>query len=271
MDKPVMIITGASSGIGAATARRMARDGLRLVLAARREDRLRSLAAEVKALSGEPLIVPTDVNHRADLENLVQSTLDCWGRVDILFNNAGVYFDDALEKMTPEKIHTELQTDLVAVIDAAQVVLPVMLRQKSGHIINTASLGGLVALPGGSIYSAAKFGVVGFSDSLRRELHGTGVQVSAFCPGFTPSELTPELKAHADGSPDAPKFLGLMPTTYVADQVADLIRRPRRMVIIPKRLHPVILIAYLFPSLADVLLKSILKSYEESRSGESPS
>jgi len=255
MSKPVLIITGASSGIGAATARRMARDGLRITLAARREDRLRSLAAEVKELGGEALVLPTDVNQRADLENMVQSTLDYWERVDILFNNAGVGYDDALEKMDPGKIYAEIQTNLVAVILSTQVVLPVMLCQKSGHIINNSSINGLVATPHNTVYCATKFGVVGFSEALRRKLRGTGIHVSTFCTGNTPSEITPAYKKHVDGSPDAPKLKGLMPTTYVADQVAELIRRPRRMLIIPKSWRPLISLTYLFPGLTDVLLK----------------
>jgi short-subunit dehydrogenase len=251
-----MIITGASSGIGAAVARRMARDGLRIALAARREDRLHSLAAEVQALGGEALVVPTDVNQRTDLEKMVQAALDRWGRVDVLMNNAGVSYDDDLAKMLPEKIYAEIHTNLIAVIDAAQVVLPVMLRQKSGHIINTASIGGLVATPRGSIYSATKSAVVAFSDALRRELGGTGVHVSALCPGFFPSELTPGLQAHVDRRADAPTYPGLMPVNYVADQVAGLIRRPRRMLVIPKRWRLLVLGAYLFPGLTDLILKT---------------
>jgi short-subunit dehydrogenase len=166
-----------------------------------------------------------------------------------------VAYDDALEKMSPDMVHAEIHTNLVAVIDAAQVVLPVMLRQKAGHIINTASIGGLVATPRTSIYSATKAGVIAFSDALRRELLGTGVHVSAFCPGFTPSELTPGLQALVDHSPDAPKYPGLMPTSYVADQVAGLIRRPRRILVIPKRFRPLVLGASLFPGLTDLVLK----------------
>ena len=104
-------------------------------------------------------------------------------------------------------------------IGCAQAVLPVMLRQKTGHIINVASIAGLIALPGSIIYSATKFAVVGFSDALRRELYGTGIHVSAFCPGFTPSEINPELKAIVEGKADLP-FPGLMPVSYVANQIA---------------------------------------------------
>jgi short-subunit dehydrogenase len=254
MNKPVIIITGASSGIGAAAARRFARDGLCLTLAARRVDRLQGVAADVEKLGGEALSVQTDVTERADINRMVQSTLDRWGRVDVLLNNAGLSFDEPLADLEPDKIRAEVQVNLIAVIECAQAVLPVMLRQKSGHIINVASIEGLIATPGSSVYCATKFGVFGFSDALRRQLRGTGIHVSAFCPGYTPSELTPRLKAIVEGRPDAIHHPGLMPTEYVADQIARLARHPRRLVILPRSWSVLVLVAFLFPGVADKLV-----------------
>jgi short-subunit dehydrogenase len=254
MHNQVMIITGASSGIGAATARRVARDRVRLTLAGRREDRLRGVARDVEQLQSEALIVPTDVTNRADIRRMVQSTLDRWGRVDVLVNNAGVSYDEPLVDLDPDKVRAEVQVNLIAPIECTQAVLPVMLRQKSGHIINIASLEGLIATPGSSVYCATKFGVFGFSDSLRRQLRDTGIHISAFCPGYTPSELTPRLKAHVEGGPDAPHHPGLMPTDYVADQMARLVRHPRRLVVLPRSWSVLVLVAFLFPGVADVLV-----------------
>jgi short-subunit dehydrogenase len=253
-DSKVVIITGASSGIGAATARRLARDGWRLTLAARREDRLEQVAADVEALGGEALIIPTDIREHADIQRMVQATLDRWGRIDVLLNNAGVGHDDSLINIKPEKIRDEIHINLVAVIECARAVLPAMLHQESGHIINIASIAGLIATPGSSIYSASKFGVNGFTDALHREMLGTGIRVSAFCPGYTPSEISPQLKAIAEGRPDAPHFPGLMPVAYVADQIARLIRRPRLRLIIPPSWKFLVILAFLFPGLADALL-----------------
>lgn len=250
----VVIITGASSGIGAAVARRLARDGMRLTLAARRLDRLEQVAAEVEALGGEALVVQTDVRNRDELQRMVQTTLDRWGHIDVLLNNAGLGHDKPLIRIKPEKIRDEIHINLIAVIECAQVVLPVMLHQKSGHIINVASMAGLIATPGSTIYSATKFGVNGFSDALRRELLGSGIRVSAFCPGYTPTEISPELKAIAEGRPDAPRVPGLMPVTYVADQIARLIRHPRQRVIIPPSWKLLVIIAFLFPGIADALI-----------------
>jgi len=254
MSWPVTIITGASSGIGAATARRLAQEGMCLTLVARRESRLRNLADEVERLGGEALVVPTDVTQRADIHRVVQDTLARWGRVDVLLNNAGVSYDGAFMDFESGRLRAEVQINLVGVIECTQVVLPVMLRQKSGHIINVASIEGLIATPGSSVYCATKFGVVGFSDALRRELRGTGVHVSAFCPGYTPSELTPRLKAHVDGRPDAPCHPGMVPVGYVADQIARLVRYPRRLVVIPRSRDFLVLVAFLFPGIADALV-----------------
>jgi short-subunit dehydrogenase len=250
----VVIITGASSGIGAGVACRLASDGMCLALAARRVDRLKQVAAEVEALGGEALVVPTDVSKRKDIERMLQATLDRWGRVDVLFNNAGVGYDEKLLDTTPEDIHAEIQVNLTAVIECTQVVLPVMLKQGFGHIINTSSLSGLIATPSASIYSATKFGVIGFSDSMRRELRGTAIKVSAFAPGFIPTEFSPRLKAIADGDPHAPKLPGVMPVTYVADQIARLIQRPRMHLILPVSWRILVLAAFLFPGLADLLV-----------------
>jgi short-subunit dehydrogenase len=254
----VVIITGASSGIGAATARRLARDGMCLTLAARRLNRLQQVAAEVESLGGKALVMPTDVRNHDDLQRMVQATLDRWGRIDVLFNNAGLGHDNVLVKVKPAKIRDEIHINLTAVIECAQLVLPVMLRQKSGHIINTASMAGLIATPGTSIYSATKFGVNGFSDALRRELRGSGIHVSAVCPGYTPSEISPQLKAIAEGRSDGSRVFGLMPITYVADQIARLIQHPRRRLVLPHTWQFLVVAAFLFPGLADLLVSSFM-------------
>ncbi|OGN72168.1 MAG: hypothetical protein A2X25_00445 [Chloroflexi bacterium GWB2_49_20] len=254
MDKKVVIITGASSGIGAAVARRLGRDGMCLTLAARRTGRLESVAEEARKSGGEVLVLPTDVTKQVDIDTMLQATLERWGRVDVLFNNAGVNADKPFVDLEWEQIVTEVNINLLAVMACAHAVLPVMLKQKAGHIINTASIAGLVAVPPGAIYSATKYGVVGFSDALRRELLKTGVHVSAFCPGFTPSEISANLKAHAEGRPDAPKYPGLMPISYVADQVAYLVNHPRRIYVIPKSWRILVLTATLLPGLADLLV-----------------
>jgi short-subunit dehydrogenase len=253
MENKVVIITGASSGIGAATALRLAREGMKLTLAARRVERLEQVASQVEALGGEALAVQVDVCQREDIERMLQATLERWGRIDVLINNAGVGNEARLTKFPPGEIHRRIHTNLIAVIECTQAVLPTMLSQKAGHIINVASIAGLIATPGSAVYCAGKFGVVGFTDALYRDLLGTGVHVSAFCPGFTPTEISPILQAHAEGKPDAPYVPGLMPVEYVADQLARLIRHPRRRVVVPKSWSVLVFLAFLFPRLVDWL------------------
>jgi hypothetical protein len=183
--------------------------------------------------------------------------LERWERIDVLINNAGVGSDKALIKSTNDEIQTKIQTNLLAPIHCVRAVLPTMLNQGSGHIVNVSSLAGLVAFPESGTYCASKFGLIGFSDSLRKELRGTGVNVSVFCPGFTPSELNPTLRAHAEGRADAPRVVGLMKVEYVADQLARLAHRPRRLVVLPKSWRVLIFIQNLFPSLADWIVDRI--------------
>lgn len=253
MENKVVIITGASSGIGAATALRLARDGMRLTLAARRLERLEQVASQVEALGGEALCLQVDVCNYDDIQRMLQATLERWGRIDVLINNAGVGNEARLTEFAPGEVRQRIHTNLVAVIECTQAVLPVMLDQKAGHIINVSSIAGLIATPGSAVYCAGKYGVVGFSDALYRDLLGSGVHVSAFCPGFTPTEISPILRAHADGKPDAPYVPGLMPVEYVADQLARLIRRPRRRVVIPKSWRVLVWLGMQFPILVDWL------------------
>jgi short-subunit dehydrogenase len=250
MNDKVVIITGASSGIGAATAVRLARENMRLTLAARRLERLEQVAAQVRALGAQALVVQADVCQTQDQEQIVQTTLERWGRIDVLLNNAGVGNEPPFCEAAMGDARQRIHTNLVAVIELAQAVLPVMLRQKSGHIINVASIAGLIATPGNAVYCAGKFGVVGFSDALRRDLLGTGVNVSAFCPGFIPTEISPVLQAHVEGKP-ARYIPGLMPVSYAADQLARLIRRPRRRLIIPRSWIVLVWLANLCPWLVD--------------------
>lgn len=252
MDKKVVIITGASSGIGAAVARRLGRDGMCLSLAARRKDKLEIVAEEVREAGGETLVLPTDVTQQKDVEKMVRDTQTKWGQVDVLFNNAGAGLDLPYVECGMDQIINKVNTNLMAVMACAHAVLPIMLSQKRGHIINNSSIAGLVAVS--TVYSATKYGVVGFSDALRRELLKTGVKVSAFCPGFTPSEFSPNLKAHAEGRKDAPRYPGLMPVSYVADQVAWLIDHPRRIYVIPKSWRMLVLLENMFPFIADVIV-----------------
>lgn len=213
----VAIVTGASSGIGAATARELARQGARVVLAARREDELNAHVLEIKNMGGEALAVPTDVTSQEQLARLVEQTMHAFGRVDILVNNAGIGmgFLDA----SPADIRQIVEVNLLGAMLLSRLVTPGMLERRHGAIISVASVSGWIATD--ALYSGTKFGLRGFSRGLRRELWGSGVSVSLVSPGFIRTDMTAQRA----------KYPG---PEVVARAIARLARHPRREVIAPK-------------------------------------
>ena len=192
----VVIVTGASSGIGEATARQFGREGAKLVLAARRVDKLEALAQEILAMGSgaETFVVQADLSKLEDIQALIKQTLDKFGRIDVLVNNAGFGRLDWLENLDPVKdIQSQFDVNVLGVIQTTRQALPVMMKQRSGHIINMCSMAGLVATPTYTVYAACKHAVHGFSEALRREVKPWGIDVSMIYPGGV---LT-EFQAHA--------------------------------------------------------------------------
>jgi uncharacterized protein len=250
----VVIVTGASSGIGAATARRLAKDGARLALVARRVEQLQEVAAEVKALGGQALTLQTDVRDRQALQGPVRATVREWGRIDVLLNCAGLGRGAHVAQLDPDQVREQIEVNLIAVMECTQAVLPTMIAQRAGHIINVASIAGLIGLPASSVYSATKFGVVGFSEALRREVRRYGIHVTILCPGFVATGFSPELQRAAEGRADGTRLPGLMQAGYVANHIAGLIRHPRRSSIIPPGWGMLVALARACPWLTDVVL-----------------
>ena len=254
LESKVAIVTGASSGIGQAVARRFAVEGARVVLAARREDRLQELAVEIQAAGGQALIAAADVRQQADIERMVRQTLEKWGRVDLLFNNAGVSYDGPLVAMDPARVEEEVQVNLLALVACAQAALKPMLKERSGHIINVASIAGLIGLPGASVYNATKFGAIGFSEGLDREVGRYGVRVSAFCPFFVSTAFIPRLDGDQAAPPDKPGIPGILSVEFVAERAVWLAIHPRRRYIIPHYFNLIVWAARTFPWGADWLI-----------------
>jgi short-subunit dehydrogenase len=251
----VAIITGASSGIGAATARLLAANGYAVVLAARRFERLQALAEQIQGSGGQAFPISVDVSRIDEIDQMIQRTLGQLGQVDVLFNNAGFGRLDWLENLDPvEDIESQLQVNLVGVIQATRAVLPHMISRRSGHIVNMASLAGFIATPTYSIYAASKFAVRGFTEALRREVGIWNIHVSAIYPGGVSTEFSQHTGAKRKTGATTPAALRLSPE-QVAHSVLSVLRRPRRTVIIPWPMRVSVLVNSLFPGLTDRVIE----------------
>jgi NADP-dependent 3-hydroxy acid dehydrogenase YdfG len=187
----VAIITGASSGIGEAAAVALAHHGARVALAARRIERLETLKQRIESEGGEAIAVKVDVTRRTEVENLVEKTLQAFGRIDILINNAGIMPLTFMKNLHVDEWERTIDVNVKGVLYGIAAVLPTMMEQKSGHIVNISSVAGRKVLPGGAVYSASKFAVGALSEGLRQELSpSTGIRVTIIEPGAVATELT---------------------------------------------------------------------------------
>jgi NADP-dependent 3-hydroxy acid dehydrogenase YdfG len=252
----IVLITGASSGFGMDSARLFAREGSLVILAARRADRLISLAEEIGAAGGQAFPLPLDVSEQAQIDEAVQTVLERFGHIDVLFNNAGFGRLQWLETLDPAAdIDAQIDVNLRGVIQMARAVLPSMLARRSGTIINMSSVAGRIAAPLYTVYAATKFGVRAFNDALRREVAPFGVRVCGVYPGGATTEFSQHTGTSEVKKKIKPlKFMN-MTSEYVARKVVSLAKRPRRAVTIPWWMVPVIWFETLFPGLVDWFLK----------------
>lgn len=191
----VIVITGASSGLGEAAARHLARSGARLVLAARRSDRIEALASEINNQGGVAIAVATDVAQRDDVQKLVDTAVNQWGRIDVLINNAGVMPLSPLDQLKVDEWDQMLDVNLRGVLHGIAAALPYMKAQQSGHIINTASVAGHVVFPASAVYSATKYAVRALTEGLRKETCGYNVRATIISPGAVATELLDHISA----------------------------------------------------------------------------
>jgi short-subunit dehydrogenase len=265
-EKPVIIVTGASSGIGEATARLFVEAGYRVVLAARRIERLQVLAENLSAQGGEVLVVSTDVGQIDDIENLVKATIDHFGRIDVLFNNAGIGRFKWLEDLHVNEIEELIRTNLMGTIYTSRAVLLHMIERKSGHIIHMVSIAGLIGSPTYSIYAASKFAVRGFSEALRREVRVYGIHVSGIYPGTVSTEFAAHTQAKRKTGITTPKALRLS-SQDVARAVLNLVKRPRRMLVMPWYMRLAVWINSAFPWFVDWIVEKRFVARERDLSG----
>jgi NADP-dependent 3-hydroxy acid dehydrogenase YdfG len=184
----VVIITGASSGLGEATAKRLAASGAKLMLGARREDRLKELVAAIAQTGGTASYLVTDVVDRAQVEALAKETLSTYGRIDVLINNAGLMPLSPLDQLKVEEWDRTIDVNIKGVLYGIAAVLPIMRQQKSGHVINLSSVAGHQVFPGSAVYCATKFAVRAISEGLRLESNGE-IRSTNISPGAIATEL----------------------------------------------------------------------------------
>jgi short-subunit dehydrogenase len=218
LEGKVCVVTGASSGIGEASARALAGAGAAVVLAARRQDELARYADEI---GNRATWVRCDVTRIEDLEALGEHVAEAHGRCDVLVNNAGVPGGGRFTELSLDRIRLVAETNLFAVMACTKVFLPMLLRT-GGHVVNVASLAGRYALPGASVYTAAKHGVVAFSESLYHELAPLGVMVTAVNPGLVATEGFVPADSPLWRDRIARPFI--MPPQRVARAIVDVVR-----------------------------------------------
>lgn len=241
----VVIITGASMGIGRATALALAKEGACLALASRNEEALSALADELRAQGRQVLTVKTDVTQREEVEALVQQVIDAWGHVDILISNAGEYIRAPIKELDPGLIQHSLDVNFFGGVYCVKAVLPHMLARRSGHIVFVTSMDGKIGLPPDAPYVSAKFALTGFCEVLRQELHGSGISVTNVMPGRVDTGMIENLR-----------FTWISPKLSpesVAKAILTGIRKRSPIVIVPPMANLLYYINVFAPRLSDSL------------------
>src|SRR6266404_5433579 len=222
----VVVITGASSGIGEATAVQLAERGAKVVLGARGSDRLKALAARIADGGGEASYAPTDVRRRDDVSALIKLACERYGKIDVLINNAGVMPISPLDDLRVDDWEQMIDVNIKGVLYGIAAALPIFRKQGFGHFVNIASTAGHKTVPNQSVYSATKFAVRAISEGLRQEA-GDKLRVTIISPGFVATDFVdsvtnPEVKSQLTASRD--KFA--MPPDAIARAIAFAIEQP---------------------------------------------
>lgn len=216
----VALVTGASRGIGRAIALALAAEGAKVAVNyATSSSAADAVVAEITAAGGEACAIGADVSQPDQVDNLIAAVTNKWGQIDVLVNNAGITRDTLLLRMKLEDWQTVIDLNLTGVFLCCRAVSKIMLKQKSGRIINITSVSGLMGNPGQANYSAAKAGVIGFTKTLAKEFASRGITVNAVAPGFIATDMTKDLK----GAEEVLKFIPLGRFGQ-AEEVAGMVR-----------------------------------------------
>lgn len=230
IDGKVIVITGASSGMGEAAAKHLSQLGAAVVLGARRTERIEKLANEIQESGGKALAIATDVTQRDQVKKLVDSAVEKFGRVDVILNNAGIMPLSPMDRLNVDEWDQMVDVNIKGVLNGIAAVLPHMKKQKSGHIINTASVAGHKIFSGSAVYSATKFAVRALSEGLRMEVKPYNIRTTIVSPGAVKTELLDHI-SEADVQQANKEYVGavgLSPDSF-ANLVAFVISQPEEV------------------------------------------
>jgi NADP-dependent 3-hydroxy acid dehydrogenase YdfG len=251
IDGKVVIVTGASSGIGEATAREFAQAGAITVLAARRRERLERLQNQIKEMGGAALAVPTDLTDLDQITNLVQTTLSTYGRIDVLANIAGWAIYDWFEELSYDELRQTYQVNVIGLAELTRQVVPIMKSQRSGFILNMSSYVSRISVPPLTVYASTKYAVEGLTDGLRRALLPWGITVIRIHPSsVSGTEFNQRVVR-----PGTVKYravpIGRIRRERLARQIVALIEQPRRALFISRLYEAPVILNKLFPEFVD--------------------
>ncbi|GLQ30001.1 SDR family oxidoreductase [Litoribrevibacter albus] len=223
----VVVITGGSSGLGEATARLLAKQGAKVVLGARRDDKLKAICADIKETGGEAIYVKTDVTSLDDVKTLVDTAVQTFGKLDVIINNAGLMSIAPLHELKVDEWNRMIDINIKGVLNGIAAALPVFEEQENGHFINISSVAGIkVFSPGGTVYSGTKFAVRAITEGLRHEVGGK-IRTTSIEPGAVDSELKYG-SSHKESSDYVVDFYQqAIPADSVARAVAYAISQPK--------------------------------------------
>jgi short-subunit dehydrogenase len=258
----VIVITGASSGIGEAAAEQFAKKGANVVLVARRKEKLEQVEKKLAKHSVKTLVQVCDVSDKAQVKQMSDKVIETFSQIDVLVNNAGFVIYGKVEELSIEDIESQMQTNYFGMVNCTKSFLPHFLKQNSGHIVNVASVGGSFSIPGVASYCATKFAMLGFSEGLHHELHGKNVGVTVVSPIMVRTSLFdhPSFKnftKHATG-------ISLSSET-VANAIIKAANSTRLEIVVPSVVRIAIWLKHTFPFLINPLLGNAFRKQLDKR------